>query len=160
MNKFFKKLVDIIFRVSYKMKKFKLKFPNDKIITASGTKALHGKIEEDLTYNVKWITSVRNVLILTDKRLYSGKWNIELDQIEEANLVKIKQLLISGFVLKIRTKDQNFYQFGLQYDPIWLDQNILDMKIEEGKVKMSLFSLLLRFVSIIILILLLRELIF
>ncbi|ERJ13755.1 hypothetical protein [Haloplasma contractile] len=150
MSQLLNKLIDKLFRVKDNIKNFKEQYPNEEVLVAGGTKAVQGLKDEEISYNHKWITSYRTVLILTNKRLYTNQWKIELENIIEAKLIKIKSLFFKGFVLKVSTTDKKFFQFGLQDDPLWLDQKVLELKIEDGKVKMSRFSVLLRLTLLII----------
>lgn len=61
-------------------------------------------------------------------------------------------ILGKGFVLKIETKDNKFYQFGLQYDQAWINQNVLDFEVFDGKLSISFFSILVRVLVVLLII--------
>jgi predicted choloylglycine hydrolase len=63
-------------------------------------------------------------------------------------LLKIGSLFGQGQVLKIKTKDNSHYQFGMQFNPEWTEQTFLPLALERGKVKTSRFSLIVRIIAI------------
>jgi hypothetical protein len=46
------------------------------------------------------------------------------------------------------TKDDSHYQFGMQFNPEWTNQNVLPLTIEQGQVKTSTFSLIMRLILV------------
>ena len=144
LSTFLRILVDVAYLVPFKVKRFHTKHPNETVLVAGGSKAIRLKEDQKVSRGAKWIVAKRGVLILSDKRLVCGSWNIELDQIVNAQILKTKSFFVKALVLKIETKEVQHYQFGLQYDPKWIAQKVLPVKIEEGKIAYSLFSIIIR----------------
>ena len=92
------------------------------------------------------MTSQRAVLMLTNKNIICGKWIVPLDIIRTAKLTKISSLFGNGQVLTIETKDNKNYQFGMQINPEWINQDALPLELEKGNIKNSLFSIILRII--------------
>ena len=67
-----------------------------------------------------------------------------LDEIENAQLIRINSLLGGAQVLKIQTKDDSYYQFGMQINPDWTRQTALVLQVEKGQLKYSTYSILVR----------------
>jgi hypothetical protein len=145
MDKFFKLLVDFFFRTNAKRKKFET-LENEKVLAADGSKGIMTKENKEITRGADWIISQRAVIFLTNKRIVCGKWNIPIEKISRATLVKIKSIFGGGQVLKIDTIDNESYQFGMQNNNEWINQNVLNITVEDGNVKTSLFSWLLRII--------------
>jgi len=55
-------------------------------------------------------------------------------------------LLSSGQVLKIQTTDNKNYQFGMQLNPEWTNQQRLPLALEKGQLKKSAFSIIIRLI--------------
>jgi hypothetical protein len=55
-----------------------------------------------------------------------------------------------GQVLSIDTTNGEHYQFGMQFNPEWRNQNNLEIKFFEGKSKYTSFSVLLRTAVIVV----------
>ena len=88
----------------------------------------------------------RAVVLLTDKRVKCGQWNIPLEDIVSSELIKINTTFGPGQVLKITTKDQNNFQFGMQMNREWTNKTVLPLTLEKGKLKYSLFSIAMRLI--------------
>jgi hypothetical protein len=86
--------------------------------------------------------------MLTDKKIICGKWTIPLDTIAAAQLVKINSLFGGGQILKIHTTDDKNYQFGMQINPKWTNQQQLPLTLEKGQVKHSPFSIIVRLIVV------------
>jgi len=59
-------------------------------------------------------------------------------------LLKIHTTFGPGLVLKIETKDGDNFQFGMQLNTEWTNQNAIPLKIEKGNLKSSIFSIAIR----------------
>lgn len=143
MDKILKALVDLIYGTNSKRKRFESQ-NNVSVIAADASKGIITKQNNDITRGTDWIVSQRAVILLTEKQIVCGKWQIPIDNISSATLVKIKSLLGGGQVLKIDTKDNKSYQFGMQANDEWTNQNSLNLTVENGKVKTSTFSWIIR----------------
>lgn len=147
MDKILKALVDLIYGTNSKRKRFESQ-ANEKVIAADASKGIITKQNNDITRGADWIVSQRAVIMLTEKLIVCGKWQIPIDNISNATLVKIKSLFGGGQVLKIDTKDNESYQFGMQVNDEWINQNTLNLTVENGKVKTSPFSWVIRIVAV------------
>ncbi len=146
-TKFSRFLVNRIFLVGRRINKFKEQYPDDQVIVAGGSKAIVSE-KEEVFRGKQWIFAKRAVLILSNKRLVCGSWEVNLNDIDKASIISLRSFLAKGLVLKIRTKDDKNYQFGLQYDPLWIEQEVLDLEFSKDKIKFSLFSIIARLILI------------
>jgi len=144
MSKISKRLVDLIYETRRVRTEFELNNPTEKVLAANASKGIVTTSNQDIQYGLDWVTSQRAVVLLTDKKLVCGKWTIPLDTISTAQLVEIKTLFGGGQVLKVQTADGKNYQFGMQNNPEWTNQELLPLTIEKGQVKYSAFSILIR----------------
>ncbi len=129
-------------------RKFSLENPDEKVLAADGSKGIMTKGESDVKRGLAWVTSQRAVVLLTDKRIKCRKWNIPLEEISSAKLIRINTTFGPVQVLKVTTKNQDHFQFGMQLNDEWTDQKILSLNIEKGKLKYSLFSIAVRLILI------------
>ncbi|OHD07950.1 MAG: hypothetical protein A2086_01470 [Spirochaetes bacterium GWD1_27_9] len=148
MSDIIRKITNIIYNSNSIRKKYLLENPSEKIIMCDASKSV--KLDEDKTpeYGKEWITAKRCVFIFSDKKIKAGKWEIPINQIDNAELIKFSTLYGKGMVLKISTIQNEYYQFGLQYNKEIENQNILNFKISEQKLKLSLFSIIIRIIAI------------
>ena len=148
INRLQKGLVDLIYGVGRVRTKYERENPDEKVVAADGSKAITTKGDKEIERGLEWVGSRRAVVMLTDKRVTCDNWDIPFENIETAQLLKIGSLFGQGQVLKIKTKDNNHYQFGMQFNPKWTDQNVLPLTFEQGKIKTSTFSLIVRLIVI------------
>lgn len=144
INKLMKGLVDLLYGVKRVQKQFESNNPSETIYVANGSKGIMTSGNQDIKRGIDWIASQRAVILLTNKRIICGKWSIPLDNISEVKLLKVNSLLGAGQILKVSTKDNDNYQFGMQVNPEWIHQKILPLTVEKGKIKYSIFSIALR----------------
>lgn len=95
-----------------------------------------------------WVVSRRAVAILTDKRIKCGDWEIPLASITKSELIKIRGLISTGQLLHITTDKNEGYQFGMQLNPDWMNQNVLPLQLINKKIKISLYSWVIRILII------------
>jgi len=143
-NQILKGLGDLIYGTRRIRRKFELDNPDEKVLAADASKGIVTTTNQDIQRGIDWVASQRAVIILTDKKIICGKWTIPLDTIAKAQLIKINSLLGSGQVLKIQTKDDKNYQFGMQLNPEWTNQQKLPLTLEKGQLKYSVFSIIVR----------------
>jgi hypothetical protein len=148
INRLQKGLVDLIYGVGQVKTKYERENPTEKVVAADGSKAITTNGDKDIERGLDWVGSKRAVVMLTDKRVKCDNWDIPFENIETAKLLKISSLFGQGQVLKLKTKDNNYYQFGMQFNPEWTDQNVLPLTLEQGKIKTSTFSLIIRLIAI------------
>ncbi len=152
LDYFYRVVTNILFLVPLRVRRFHAKNPQVRVLAAGATKARKFKEESAVQHEIGWIVSRRSALILADDRLVCGSWEIPLSSITQASLMRYKALFARALVLKIATTDNIHYQFGLQYDPAWEKQTALKIDIEDGKIKYSLFSIIIRIIVIVLLI--------
>jgi len=144
INNFLKGIVDLFYQTNSKRKNYERNNPTEKVLAADGTKGIKTKNQDEIKRGPEWIAAQRAVVMLTQDRIICGKWSISLDKIQQSDLVIVKTILGSGQILKISTTDGDNFQFGMQFNPEWSNQNTLKLNIQNGKVKTSLFSWVLR----------------
>src|SRR3990172_5411306 len=115
IDRFLVALSNAVYFVPTKVREFRKKHPGVEVIIACATKGRKLAKDQNPQYEYGWSFARRNTLILAETGFYCGDWEISLQSISEAILVKIP----SGAVLKIATAEGVHYQFGLQSDPKW-----------------------------------------
>jgi hypothetical protein len=148
INHILKGLVDIIYGTVRARRKFELDNPNERVLAADASKGIVTTTNQDIQRGLDWVTSQRAVVMLTDKKIICGKWTIPLDTISKAQLFKINSLFGGGQVLKVQTTDDKNYQFGMQLNPEWTNQQRLPLTLENGQVKYSAFSVIVRLIAV------------
>ena len=136
-------LTNTFYLVPFTVHRFKKQNPEEQILAASATKARKNPIDAKVQYEAGWITSRRGTLILTADRLVCGSWEIPIATITEATLLQYDKRTTSGFILDIYANNEH-YQFGLLYDPVWTQQTVLKLKVKNEKLEYSGFSIILR----------------
>ena len=142
LNKLMKGFVDLIYMTGRARKKYERDNPNEAVLAADACKGVITKKNQDIQHGFNWVTSQRAVIMLTDKKIVCGKWIISLAVISSVKLIKYG----SGQVLKIQTEDGINYQFGMQINPEWTNQQILPLTLDKGQVKYSFFSIIVRLI--------------
>jgi hypothetical protein len=148
INQLLKGLVDLLYGTERVRRKFELDNPSEKVLAADGSKGIVTTTNQNIQRGLDWVTSQRSVVMLTEKKIVCGKWTIPLNTIATAQLVEINSLFGSGQVLKVQTIDDGNYQFGMQLNPEWTNQQQLPMTLEKGQVKYSPFSIIVRLVAV------------
>jgi hypothetical protein len=148
INQLLKGLVDLIYGTRRARQKFELDNPSEKVLAADASKGIVTTTNQDIQRGLDWVTSQRAVVMLTDKKIICGKWTIPLDTVSTAQLLKINSLFGGGQVLKVQTTDDKNYQFGMQLNPEWTNQQRLPLTLEKGKVKNSVFSIIVRLIAV------------
>ena len=144
MEKITKAIVDLLYRTKSKKRQFEAQ-NSEHVLIADASKAIITNSNSDVKRGANWVASQRAVIFLTDTKIVCGEWIIPIDEISNASLFKFKAFLSSGGqVLKIETLDGDNYQFGMQNNDEWETQTVFDIIIENGKLKTSPFSLILR----------------
>ena len=108
MDKIIKAFVDLIYGANSKRKRFESQ-NNEIVISSDASKGIFTKQNNNITRATDWIVSQRAVILLTEKQIVSGKWQIPIDNISYATLVKINSLLGGRQVLKIETKPTSIH---------------------------------------------------
>ncbi len=144
MNKIMKGIVDAVYGVQRVATRYQLAHPTEKAVASDACKAISTDTDAAISYGTAWLTARRAVLLLTTHKLVCGNWEIPLEAVASAQLLKIPATLGSGQVLKVATITGRNYQFGMQFNPTWALQQVLPMTLEKGHVRYSLFSTLVR----------------
>lgn len=144
INKMVKGFVDFIYMTGRARKKFESDNPSEKVLAADASKGIVTEKNQDIQRGIDWVTSQRAVILLTDKKIICGKWTILLDTITTAQLLVIR----GGQVLKIQTEEGKNYQFGMQFNSEWTNQQTLPLAVEKGQVKYSFFSIIVRLILV------------
>jgi hypothetical protein len=148
INKMLKGITDLVYGTRRVRRKFELENPNEKVLAADASKGIVTETNQDIQRGLDWVTSQRAVVLLTDKKIVCGKWTVPLETISSAQLIKINSMFGSGQVLKIQIENGVNYQFGMQLNSEWTNQQIFPLKLEKGQVKHSFFSIIVRLILV------------
>lgn len=132
INQLLKSLVDFIYGTKKIEQKFKSEHPDETVLASDASKGISSNQDKAVKGGTDWVTAQRAVILLTDKRIVCGKWNIPLDTITNAHLIEYSSLFSNGQVLKVQTENGKYYQFGLQKNPEWTNQSALPLSLEKG----------------------------
>lgn len=144
MNNLLKILVDLIYNTKHIRNKYQLDNPSETVLAIDGAKGIVTSNNQNVERGLDWVTSQRAVIILTTTKIICGKWTILIENINNAQLLEISSIFGSGQVLKIQTKDNDNYQFGMQINKEWTSQTVLPLKLEKAKIANSMFSIIIR----------------
>ncbi|MBQ7823898.1 MAG: hypothetical protein IJ338_06975 [Bacteroidaceae bacterium] len=142
INQILKHFIDFIYGTKKIERRFKAEHPNETVLASDACKGISPNQDKDVKGGSDWITAQRAVILLTDKRIVCGKWDIPLCSITDAHLIEYSSLFSSGQVLKIQTENGKFYQFGMQKNPEWINQSALPLSLEKGQSTNSVFRFL------------------
>lgn len=148
INKALKRVVDLVYGTGRVKRQFEFNNPGEKVLAADASKGIAITSDQDIQRGVDWVTSQRAVILLTEEKIVCGKWIIPLDTISTARLLKINTLFGGGQVLKVQTTDKKNYQFGMQLNSEWVNQERLALVLEKGEVKHSTFSIVARLIAV------------
>ena len=148
INKLMKGFIDLIYGTGRIRRNYQESNPGEKVLAADASKGIVTTSNTEIVRGANWVTSQRSVLMLTSSRIICGKWTIPIDQIRSNQLLRITSLFGDGAVLKIQTKDGKNYQFGMQLNPEWTQQQVIPMRLEKAEVKNSVFSIVVRVIAI------------
>lgn len=148
INPLLKSLVDLIYGTQQVKKRYELDHPNETVMAADACKGIVNNSDRELERGLDWVGAQRAVILLSDQKIICGRWTIMLNDVEKAQLIKINDLISSAQVLKIQTKDNRYYQFGMQINPEWTRQTALVLQVEKGRLKYSTFSIVVRLLLI------------
>jgi hypothetical protein len=137
-------LTNLIYLVPLTVRNFQAAHPDETVLIAAAAKARRTHDEQPVQYDPSWITARRAAVILTDKRLVCGDWDIPLDKIVYAEMV----VFGSGILLKIGDDAKGHYQFGMQWTSAWQEQHVLKIKPSAEKLALSGFSVVLRVIVV------------
>src|SRR5262245_52038240 len=99
INRLLKTLVDLFYGVGLAKANYLKANPTDNILAADASKGITTKGDKEIERGLDWVTSQRAVILLTDKKIKCGQWDIPLANIESAQLLKINSLFGPSQVL-------------------------------------------------------------
>lgn len=149
LSTFYRYLVNTFYLTPLAVSRYLKKHPDEKVAVAGGCKARRLQEDTDVRSDAGWAVSRRSNLILTDKNLVCGDWILPVSSISEATLLRVRSFFAKAYVLKIKVQDGGFYQFGLQYDPMWESQKDLALIALDSRIKLSPLSLTFRIILIL-----------
>lgn len=138
-------LIDKYYKTKEKVDQFKKENVNELVLFSARGKGRETMKEENMDIGFKWALARQGELILTDKRIVFNKWNIEIEQIANAQYSKITGILNDVLVLKIKTKENRSFQIGTIYNSEILNQNVLNFHQEEVGFMLKYFGRIIRF---------------
>jgi hypothetical protein len=144
INRILKGLVDLIYGTGRFRRNFERMNPNEKVLAADGCKGIVTPMNQSIQRGSDWMTSQRAIILLTDQKIICGPWEIPFDTIQSAQLIKVNSEFGAGQVLKVQTKNEKHYQFGMQLNPEWTEQQQLPLTLQKGKLQYSFLSILFR----------------
>ncbi|HBD94751.1 MAG: hypothetical protein A2015_01550 [Spirochaetes bacterium GWF1_31_7] len=148
MSEVIRKVTNFIYNTKSKRKKFVFSYPDEKIILCDAAKGVKLKNDKVPEYGKEWVIAKRCALLISEKQIIAGNWNINISDIKEAEVIKFGTIYGKGMVLKINTNNNEYYQFGLQYNKVLEEQNIITINIKKQELKLSIFSLLIRLLAL------------
>lgn len=148
LNQLLKAFIDLIYGTKLIRQQYEATHPTETVYAADGSKGIVTTGDKEIKRGLDWVASQRAVVLMTGKNIVCGQWTIPLADITSAQLLKISSLLGAGQVLKIQTRDDKNYQFGMQFNPEWTEQQVLPLTLEKGRVKYSAFSVIVRLIAV------------
>lgn len=94
-----------------------------------------------------WVVSRRAVLKLTTEGLECGDWRIPYSAIDEAVLIRVRNMFIPGYVLRLKV-GATIYQFGLDAGRFWRGELPFPVRREIARLGFSWFSILVRLAAL------------
>ena len=137
-------LIDKYYKTKEKVDQFKKENVNELVLFSARGNGRETMKEENMDIGFKWALARQGELILTDKRIVFNKWNIEIEQIANAQYSKITGILNDVLVLKIKTKENRSFQIGTIYNSEILNQNVLNFHQEEVGFMLKYFGRIIR----------------
>ncbi len=82
-----KRVIDFIYGASKVKRRFQAAHPGETVLASDACKGFVSNRDKTVKQGADWVTAQRATLLLTDKRIVCGKWEIPLDIIVEAHLI-------------------------------------------------------------------------
>lgn len=90
-----------------------------------------------------WVTARRATLEVKTNALACGDWLIPYNTIDEAALYSVRQMLIPGYVLMVKSRGIT-YQFGLNWGRFWSRDLPFPVRRERARLRYSWYSIAIR----------------
>ena len=94
-------------------------------------------------HSLNWVLSRRGILEIGTDALACGDWRIPYSEIDDAVLYSVRQMLIPGYVLLIRSQGV-VYQFGLNWGRFWSGEMPFPVRRESARLGYSWYSIAVR----------------
>lgn len=146
-----KRISDAIYGTVRIKQQFLNDHPDETVLASDASKSVMTTSEQEVSRGLNWVTSQRAVVLLTNRRLVCEQWDIPLDHIKKAQLMKYISVFGSGQVLKITTVENDNFQFGMQLNSECTEQDALPLFLEKAALKSTIVSIVLRIVLLAIL---------
>ena len=125
----YKDLNNFLYATNYRIRSTGSKYDSEVILAAGAARSVVLRLDSDPSMKPKLIKKWRGVLILTDQKLICGDWAIELSEIREAAIVRIRKFFGRIHILKIKISEELGYQFNIPFDRAWEEQSVIDVDI-------------------------------
>ena len=98
---------------------------------------------DDVRRSFNWAVSRRGILEVQPDALACGDWVIPYREIDEAVLYSVRQMLIPGYVLLVKSRGV-VYQFGLNWGRFWTRDLPFPVRRERARLGYSWYSIAVR----------------
>ncbi len=98
---------------------------------------------DDVRRSINWAVARRGLLQVRPDALACGDWVIPYSEIDEAILYSVRQMLIPGYVLLVRSRGV-VYQFGLNWGRFWMRDLPFPVRRERARLGYSWYSIAVR----------------
>lgn len=98
---------------------------------------------DDVRRSFHWAVSRRGILEVQPDALACGDWVIPYREIDEAVLYSVRQMLIPGYVLLVKSRGV-VYQFGLNWGRFWTRDLPFPVRRERARLGYSWYSMAVR----------------
>ena len=138
------RLTQLLYRTEAKRRAFLRAHPDEPLCAAGASKAIRVDSDRPVGRGARWVVARRAVLLVSDERLVCGDWEVPVEDIEQAVILRLKSTSGRGIVLKIATRGGQHYQFGLLHDDAWFERLPFPVEVQDGSLRYSAFSIVLR----------------
>ena len=119
---------DLLYGVGGARSRFELLNPEEPVLLSAACKARHS-VGSNLGNG--WAFSRRGALLVTDRRLVCGDWELPFLEVEQLTYNPFHGVFSEGVVLTARMQDGKSYQFGLGKSEEWVKS--LPVEVEAGE---------------------------
>lgn len=112
--------VDGLYGTRGAIARFERNHPHEPVLSACACKGR--KAEPGAALEKGWGLARRAVLLVTERALRCGDWEIPFDSIERLSYSSFQGIFSSGLVLSAETREGECYQFGTNKNSSWLEQ--------------------------------------
>ena len=98
---------------------------------------------DGVRHSINWAVARRGILEVRTDALTCGDWVIPYDEVEDAVLYGVRQMLIPGYVLVVTSRGV-VYQFGLNWGRFWSRELPFPVRRERARLGYSWYSIAVR----------------